>query len=299
MTSPISYIRSAYPNLADQLIPLVFPAVKVSVRGVTARSIPLGASRYGGLPDLPANEPWPQGPCGPMTPIAMFRLSEVHAAAPWSPLPSRGLLYLWFDSRWDRWGNELDHARGFTARFFPDESTPLVRRPEPARPDLTEQQLNELEPNSPDAPLILGIHKTKLVSAWSFGSSLIGFNPAVDAAVEALGEKFSIYKNGWVSRPDQLLGQPDCFQSAFELIPPGPLRDQLIAEEFAAAGDRRPMNADLIAKSRDWLLLADISEEGKSDWLDLGDAGQMLWSIHKDDLAREDFSKVWLSIQCG
>ena len=297
MPSPIPFIRStpALSKLEPHLLPLIFPAIKVTTR--STKSLPPGASRIGGLPDLPANESWPQGPCGPMTPIAMLRFSEIHAAAPWSPLPAQGLLYLWFDSRWDRWGSDPADARGFAVRFFPDEPTPLTRRSAPPRPDLTEQQLEDLEPNSPEAAFILGAHTATFESAWTFENPHPGADRAIEGAIYLLTEEFDFHQA--TPRPDQLLGRPDCFQSPFELIPPGPLRDELSTEEFAAAADRRPMNAALLAKSRDWLLLADIGWEGKSGWLDLGDAGQMLWSLHKDDLARKDFSKVWLSIQCG
>lgn len=281
----------------EQIVPLAFPAIAAHLRHV--EDVPLGASRMGGPADLPAGESWPEGPTGPMTPIAMLRLSEIHAAAPWSPLPKHGLLYLWFDARWDHWGGEPDDVRGFRARFFPDESIVLSRRDPPPRPALTREKAEALGCANPffvhEIPCILGSHLPNFTSCWSFWQEATVVDSKLDMILSELTHDHSIFSPR--GRGDQILGLPDCFQSLFDLVPPG--QEEATMEEHAAERAKRPMDPSIVSKAREWLLLADIAWESKTGWLELGDAGQMLWSIHKDDLARGDFSRVWLSIQCG
>jgi uncharacterized protein YwqG len=58
-----------------------------------------------------------------------------------------------------------------------------------------------------------------------------------------------------------------------------------------------PRAAELIPGSHDWVLLlqVDSDERLKIMW---GDAGRIYYWVHKDDLARQDFARAWVFMQC-
>ena len=84
--------------------------------------VPLGASKTGGLPHVPAGFVWPteEGTDEPLALVCQINLAEAAAAAP-GRLPSTGMLYLFSIADGDRaYGYEID-----------DETTALVYEPAP------------------------------------------------------------------------------------------------------------------------------------------------------------------------
>jgi uncharacterized protein YwqG len=47
--------------------------------------------------------------------------------------------------------------------------------------------------------------------------------------------------------------------------------------------------------SESWQLLLEIESDSDMLW---GDAGKLYWFIHQDDLAKRDFSRIWMQMQC-
>jgi hypothetical protein len=82
------------------------PAIKVTPRAAADAKLPVGASKIGGEPDLPAGTAWPAG----LTFLAQIDLSDAAAHAPKGRLPSKGRLYFFHDTRAHRAGCVI-HAR--------------------------------------------------------------------------------------------------------------------------------------------------------------------------------------------
>jgi uncharacterized protein (TIGR02996 family) len=60
-------------------------------------SLPRGASKVGGLPDLPADTEWPEGENGPAAFVAQWNLEELAISPVGWPLPRTGLLSVFID----------------------------------------------------------------------------------------------------------------------------------------------------------------------------------------------------------
>ncbi len=91
---------------------LIRPGIRVTGHAVTGRprqdpaaiaamdaamaTLPLGASRFGGLPDLPPGAAWPERDGVPMEFVAQFRLADL----PPSELPRTGSLLFFYNSQW-------------------------------------------------------------------------------------------------------------------------------------------------------------------------------------------------------
>jgi len=102
-------------------------------------ALPVGASKLGGLPDLPESFAWPVMGGGPMSFVAQVRLEEVAPLAPPGWLPASGLLSFFYDQRQetygaspaDRGGWKVAHLAGgpdgWRRRPFPDGLAPAAR----------------------------------------------------------------------------------------------------------------------------------------------------------------------------
>ena len=100
-------------------------------------TLPIGASKIGGCPDVPNDFVWPYVTGGamyrdddephPLTFMAQFNLAELSLCDTENRLPKAGLLSFFYDDESQDWGENPDCAKVF---YFPLE-TPLVRCPLP------------------------------------------------------------------------------------------------------------------------------------------------------------------------
>lgn len=93
-------------------------------------SLPLGASRLGGIPDLPPGVAWPTRDDVPMTFVAQIRLADVAPFDKEGQLPKTGSLLFFFNEQYDT--SDMDEDAKVCAVLFhdgPDAS--LTRTPPP------------------------------------------------------------------------------------------------------------------------------------------------------------------------
>jgi len=107
---------------------------------------PIGASRLGGMPDLPADVPWPWRPAlsgrtvfadhaertWPLTFVAQIDFAEIHSAGGLEGFPSSGRLLFFCDPILEPWGWSSDDKSCASVMFFTDETDRLARRRFPA-----------------------------------------------------------------------------------------------------------------------------------------------------------------------
>ncbi|CAN5217313.1 hypothetical protein BH09MYX1_BH09MYX1_09460 [soil metagenome] len=122
------------------LIELLQPSIKLVSR-IVENDIPLGQSRFGGLPDLPEAVVWPRWDgyvdlaepelsreAATLSFVAQIDLATLDD--PTGLLPEAGLLSFFFDIVQMPWGYRSGH-RGGGRVFYTEPSTPLVRRAAP------------------------------------------------------------------------------------------------------------------------------------------------------------------------
>jgi hypothetical protein len=89
------------------------------------------ASRFGGEPLLPAEVAWPEGPEGPLGFVGQLdfeQLCREHKRV--LPLPSRGLLSVFFDIENQPWGHDPEDARSLKLVYVADPSHAQPRESE-------------------------------------------------------------------------------------------------------------------------------------------------------------------------
>ena len=84
-------------RLGDGILALAAPTIWVHVRPAAEAAIPIGASKMGGQPDLPAGVEWPAWH-EPRAFLAQFNLAEVAPYDAEGVLPSSGLLSFFYET---------------------------------------------------------------------------------------------------------------------------------------------------------------------------------------------------------
>jgi uncharacterized protein YwqG len=97
------------------------------------KTLALGDSRFGGLPDLPPNIEWPTRKRIPMEFVAQIRLADIAAHDPENDLPHTGSLLFFYNSQWDSYDMSNDY-NSCRVLFHDGPDSLLVRTPAPTKP---------------------------------------------------------------------------------------------------------------------------------------------------------------------
>ena len=237
-------------------------------------ALPLGASRFGGVPDLPAEIAWPQ-----IEDKKLLFLAQIDLAAlpRWerAPLPADGWLYAFvmFSTKekigLPPWKVVVLHHRG------PREA--LVRAEQPPEDEMWPEWGTEPREGYDHVPLVprLGLS--------------IGLDSLRDAGLENLADYV-------VDDVERVIPRRDGDEGGYLLGHPG------IGEESANAMVRELVSygawlgEDEANAADDWMSLLTIYSVGSMQW---SDEGEFYVFIRHSDLARGDFSRVRTSMTSG
>ncbi|MBW3624873.1 MAG: DUF1963 domain-containing protein [Armatimonadetes bacterium] len=258
----------------DALLTRLRPAIRVRVKPADENDIGIGASKFGGSPDLTPEVPWPELNGSPLHFLAQIRLEECHSLDADGLLPEAGLLSFFYDAENQPWG-DLEQAGGWAVLYHPGPSGALVRRTPPG-------------------------------SLERFRPCQAVFDPTVtypfewvEEADQSAGEEEEylsevLYEIGDKGPDHQLLGHPSPVQGAVET--------ECECRRLEAAGESGLPIAELIKKAEeragDWLLLLQIDSDENPQWM-WGDGGSLYYCILRQDMAAREFNKSWLVMQCS
>jgi uncharacterized protein YwqG len=273
---------------------LARPSVRLATQRVPYARFETGASRIGGVPDVPRGFEWPRwAPAKPrddkfgrawrpegLAPLGFIAQIDL-AAIPQIDdlLPDSGWLYFFYDRYCEPWG--FDPAdRGCCRVMYSDAArTALIRAdaPDDADPEHIEYPCQvEAWPELtlPDCPPDLEYGTAAYAAYHKLHDELIGAGG---------------------SAHHRLLGHPQVIQNPMEL------ECQLDSHGVycgGPAGYKSDQAKSLKAGAADWRLLLQIdSDEEGPGWM-WGDVGRIYFWIKKQDLRALRFDDVWLIFQC-
>ncbi len=255
-------IRQHAPvRLQEPLIALLRPAIALSATRADDALIPLGASKFGGAPDVTAGFEWPTWNGEPLGFLAQINLEEVAPFDVEGVLPRSGVLaffYYFGDGDWP-YGDEEDKD-GYRVFHFASELQ-RIEIPEGSggsMPIRTASIRFDVAPDVPRHPYYVTGEQLSELS-------------------EEEREQWTAFEEALPKHPLHLMwGYPTTIQDDARL-------------EAANTTGRGTLH--------DWNLLLQVDTDDEIDFM-WGDAGAMFYLMHRDDLAKHDFAQTWLIAQC-
>jgi len=270
--------RAAFPEKLEQLVE---DSLRLDTRSAAARSMTVGATRIGGLPDLPLDEPWPVHAGRPLAFIAQLRLDEISKTLPSRELPERGYLFFFYDASEQPWGYSAKDRGSWrvvyrdvpVARLRP-RAAPRGLEPAPFPPQLVRLETERSYPD-PDSHVV----------------ELVGLGAREDKEYRNFLEQLDKQRPELKNR---VLGHPDAIQGDMQL------ECQLTSNGIDTgdqAGYLDPRRKQLEPGAADWRLLLQIDSNDDAE-MSFGDAGRIYYFIRRQDLRAKNFDNVWLILQC-
>lgn len=269
---------------------------RIDSRFVPAQGkLAVGASKFGGRPDVPADFIWPvfetdtreddQVKKRPLAFLAQFDCAQLAPLDPEGLLPKEGLLSFFYELESQRWGYDPKDAG--CARVFWFEG-PLAPAEFPAEleEDFRLPEMAAQLSGATDAPDFQDACPA-LEYPWTANDYRI-----FDQARRELGMDYPANRS-------QLLGWPDIIQNNMTL------QCELINRGYYLGGswEKIPLEERSALRTpsvRDWQLLFQLDTVENGDFeLMFGDCGRIYFYIRREDLAQRRFDRVWLIQQCS
>ncbi len=278
-------------NYKNDIIKLKRNSITLSIEegGNTAA----GATRFGGVPDVPKDFQWPyfntktfddeEEKPRPLAFLAQFNCEEISKHDTEHLLPDKGLLSFFYELDSQLWG--FDPKNKGCARVFWFENTEdLVPADIPDDLDKV-NTFNALKIKAKSEPSYPSFEDFSLTR-----DNMIGHWDEYDMSMKGLcKEEDNIHKLlGWAN-PIQgnMTMQCELIKRGYYL---GGSWDHITPQDRQESIDH---------SGKEWLLLFQLSSFGTdSTELCFGDEGSIYFYIHKDDLAKRNFDKSWLILQC-
>jgi uncharacterized protein YwqG len=295
--------ESRFRSQADKLIGLIQESVRIDAKRVAIENLPLGASRIGGVPDLPSEMPFPTARAFRFLPnlitgrggkiseqsedkglqfIAQLNIADLRAFQPAMTLPREGTLYFFyapFDLDWS-WDSGQHPAVVF---YLNTAGQSLLRRTDPT-----------IHSTFESFPCKLTFHQEWTIPRWIHynydfyeeyedGYEEVRRIQDLISAIPLCPNRISHRLFGW---PDEITeGLMYNSQMAARGIDRGKGIDQRTHEELQKG-------------AKDWLLLLQIDTDEKNPGWYWGDGGTIYFVIHRDDLLNRRFNRIQVSEQC-
>lgn len=269
---------------------------RIDSRFVPAQGkLAVGASKFGGRPDVPADFIWPvfetdtreddQVKERPLAFLAQFDCAQLAPLDPEGLLPKEGVLSFFYELESQRWGYDPKDAG--CARVFWFEG-PLAPAEFPAEleEDFRLPEMAAQLSGGTDAPDFQDACPA-LEYPWTANDYRI-----FDQARRELGMDYPANRS-------QLLGWPDIIQNNMTL------QCELISRGYYLGGswEKIPLEERSALRTpsvRDWQLLFQLDTVENGDFeLMFGDCGRIYFYIRREDLAQRRFDRVWLIQQCS
>ena len=261
----------------------IIPAIHLSK---AERHGPVGASRLGGLPDLPPDHTWPARHGRPLGFISQIRCDELLEPDPEGLLPRTGMFYFFYDLEEQPWGFDPKDRGGASVQYIPDAGTLIPANP----PDGLDLDKCLLPPFHvvltpfPSTPHIGSIAFEKLQLKEDECDRYFNLQSAID-------ERFTDDKNP----RHQLLGHACNIQGDMQL------ECQLVTNGLYcgdATGYQSPERKELERGAAEWRLLLQIDSDDDLGVM-WGDCGMIYFWIREAAMKAKQFDRAWTILQCS
>lgn len=289
-------------DIKKELIRTARSSVRLKIGGKADETV--GASRFGGAPDVPEGFEWARYESGsmltgevkkrPLAFLAQFDCEELARFDKDGLLPKTGVLSFFYELDSRRWGFDPDDKGCAKVYWFEDKGS--LRRAEFPK-DLGVNAI-DFDYRMP----ALGITMSAENSYQGYSDFLLQRGKLIEnwdefeAAEKSLGAYSQTDEN-----TSKLLGWADTIQGnmtmACELVSRGYYLGDSEGWNEVTPLDRQEAEQ---WSAEDWVLLFQLDTVKSGDFeLMFGDCGRIYFYIRRDDLAARNFDDIWLVLQCG
>lgn len=237
-----------------------------------------GASKLGGLPDLPAGPAWPGMGGGPMAFVAQIRLEEVAPLAPAGWLPLTGLLSFFYDQRQETYGASPSDRGGWKVIYLAGGPGDWRPRPFPGG-------------------LMQAARFTACALAPRVEATLPSSPPEALAGLDWSDDEIRRYEDFLATYPNprdhavphhRMFGHPEQIQDDMQL------QSALYANGFTDLGD--PSAGRFLARKAEWKLLLQVDSDDKAG-MRWASSGRLYFWIEHGALLSRAFERAWVVLQ--
>lgn len=297
----VAVVQRALPDRAAFLAALGRPSMRMNAVPVAPHLLPLGASRIGGLPDLPEGMAWPSWQDRPLDFLAQINLANVAQMPGAEDLPSTGWLVFFWDVLEDQISGGAGRARdSWQVIYVPQGAGTLQRRalPTMSSPGDEREWLHDRRPGG------FAYCAVRFTSEWTpvppeSTHAVVLTNDERKAyfeAAEAWQEEASQRREAEQGGCHRLLGHPDAIQVNVELeaycAATGANEEEVYRSVFES-GD-----STLAQPALRWRLLLQLDTDPRAKMM-WGDLGMLYFMLPDDALAARRFDETQMVLQCG
>ena len=244
-------------------------------------------SKIGGKPYLPKDFVWPYYQELPLSFLAQFNLEEVSSLDKDKLLPSKGMLYFFYELETEEWGYHPESKGCAKVFYFEDTSNfELIDFPKDMEDYYKIPEFKVTFKSNISLPSYENFYLL-LKEDDAFKKHDISFNDFIP-----LYDEIFIPDNNYT----KLLGYPEVIQNPMEE------ECEAVTRGFDMGGIEsypKQYQKEIRSASKDWILLFQMDTIETSDYeLMFGDSGHIYFWIKKEDLANKNFENIWLILQC-
>ncbi len=253
---------------------------------------PVGISRLGGAPDLPAGVAWPAWKNVPLSFIAQVNLADLVAFAPAQDLPKSGLLSFFYDAAQETFGADAGDRGGWQVFNFPpapphEGGLHLFGRGDP----------RQLKPAAFPASLPSGARfkpcRLTFASEYTLPGVPSQYLPNLDWSPDEV-QCYEQFQASFPSAEDRsslhfrMFGCPEQIQDDMQI------QCALFANGFSSPDD--PGAAQAVAHKGDWQLLLQVDSD-ETIGMRWASYGMLYFWLEKAALQQGQFDRSWLVLQ--
>ena len=272
-----AFVAAGLSRLLKDIDYVAKDAIRLYTKPAGEYDLSIGASRIGGVPDVPPDFKWPERNGVPQAFIAQLAIEEVHAHDLHGELPARGTLWFFYDAKQETYGADPADRGGWQV-IFREDYAGLQRMTAPA--DLPAE--SQFKAASVSFANEVTLSQSPQLDVPDFDWT--------DDEVQKYETLLSTFptpeEHGDVQH--QLLGNPQTIQDDMRL------ECQLASQGVTDINDPRAKELSKGANGWQLLLQIDSDDELGMEW---GNTGMIYYWLRASDLKKLDFEEAWLVLQ--
>jgi mutual gliding-motility protein MglA len=256
------------------------PAIWLTSSSTSMDKLAPGASRFGGVPYVPAGFAWPTFKGKPLAFLAQLSLKDAAPLDAGRQLPRTGWFTVFADEEGDEWSG-TDTREAYRVIFFDAKPEALKRATAPASKSKSVERQIPRGVSFKPAFTLRELEEER-------GKAPFASNAADRETYQALVDDVQGQLSPSAAR-HHLLGHPQLIQ--------GEMRSEC-QELFGASPGRKQTPEEIEKGAQDWVLLLQIDSDDGAGWM-WGDVGTLYFWIRKADLKAGAFAKTCTVLQCS